>query len=86
MKRGGDGVDYIRKTVDKSAVVLVLTSLEAKAERYTMAAHRAVATTDNENNLIVRVYRARAAGLRFAVDALEEELNLLEGYPSRGWW
>lgn len=35
MKRGGEGVDYIRKTVDKADVLETLRVLEARAERLT---------------------------------------------------
>ncbi len=72
MKRGGAGVDYIRKTVDKSVIIACLTRLEAFA-----------LTFDEPSGLHSR---DAGRGMRVVIDSLESELNLLEGHPSRGWW
>ncbi len=85
MKRGGEGEGYIRKTVDKSAVMVVLKDLERKAQYYIN-----LAKEHSLNPCLVSSHSdkctARASALRYAVDALERELNLLEGHPTRGWW
>lgn len=84
MKRGGEGPEYIRKTVDKAVIVAALSALEAKAERYVKAADRE--TLYGYDSGRGSVLNARARALRYAVDHLERDLYLLEGHPSRGWW
>ena len=71
MKRGGEGPEYIRKTVDKTDIMVALWVLEKRAS------HIAGSVDPNQ--------RGRCGGLRSAIDYLETRLNLLEGHPSRGW-
>ena len=79
MKRGGIGPDYIRKPVDKAAIMVVLSALERKAERYAKEAEK---TISYRRGIVLA---AEASGLRSAVDSLEYQLDLLEGHPTRGW-
>jgi len=79
MKRGGVGVDYVRKTVDKYDIIKTLEILEARAERLTIRSENAL------SHLSALEHLASAASLREAVDLLEHRLGLLEAHPSRGW-
>ena len=79
MRRGGIGPDYIRKTVDKAAIVAVLSTLERKAERLSKMAEQ---TMSYRRGIVLA---AEATGLRRAIDTLEYQLDLLEGHPTRGW-
>lgn len=79
MKRGGDGIDYVRKTVDKADILQTLRVLEARAERLTRRS--ADAWTRSRCDELV----AHADGLREAIDMVEHRLGLLEAHPSRGW-
>jgi len=79
MKRGGDGIDYVRKTVDKADILQTLRVLEARAERLVRRADDAWTRSRSDE------LHAHAAGLRAAIDMVEHRLGLLEAHPSRGW-
>tara|TARA_Y100000310_G_scaffold145364_1_gene144697 strand:- start:72 stop:287 length:216 start_codon:yes stop_codon:yes gene_type:complete len=70
MKRGGEGVDYIRKTVNKWSVVQALTDLQKHAE-----------VLDSTPGC-----GEQADGICYAVDTLADVLDLFEGHPTHGWF
>jgi hypothetical protein len=74
---GGEGFDYVRKTVTKDSMLRLAESFESDALDW---------TSDNRGtNVAVQMkYEGHAEGLREAATAIRQRLN--DGIePSRGW-